>query len=42
MALVDFFAECGKASDRVEASLVLEKRQLSITVKFALPGQQGN
>ena len=37
MALVDFFAECGKASRRVEASMVLEGREMTVQVKFALP-----
>jgi hypothetical protein len=37
MALADFFAECGKASRRVEASMVLEGREMTVQVKFALP-----
>lgn len=37
MAVCDFFAECARVSERVEASLVLERRQVTVTVKFALP-----
>ena len=37
MAVCDFFAACVRASERVEASLVLERRQVTVTVKFALP-----
>lgn len=36
-AVCDFVAACYRASDRVEASLVLEHRQMTIQVKFALP-----
>jgi hypothetical protein len=37
MAVCDFFAACAHASDRVEATLLMERRAVTVTVKFQLP-----
>ena len=40
MAVCDFFAACARASDRVEATLLMERRAVTVTVKFQLPGAE--
>jgi len=39
LAVCNFFGEVARASDHIEARMVLDRRKLSITVELALPGE---